>query len=95
MQLALCLRYWIDARVDHGLSLLFFLGINAHIAPVAAPIRLATTPSDLQEFVRGGIDAHIIPGHWFLTPFCLPQDSRIKQRRFISMFGFASCPALA
>ena len=86
MQFALCLCYWIAARIDRGLLLLYFLGVDAHIAPAVAHLRLAITPPDLREFVRGGIDARIIPGHWLLTPLCLPPDLRIQHRRFISIF---------
>ena len=95
MQFALCLCYWTAAHVEHDLFLLYFSGIHARIAPAVAPIRLAITPPDLQEFVRDWIDAHVIPGHCFLTPFCLPQDLRIEHRRIISIFGPACCPALA
>ena len=95
MLFALCPRYWIAAQIDHGLSLLYFLGVDAHVAPAVEPVRLAITPPDLREFVRGGFDALIVPGHWLLTPLRLPQDLRIQQRRFISIFGSASCSALA
>ena len=86
MLFALCPRYWIAAQIDHGLSLLYFLGVDAHVAPAVEPVRLAITPPDLREFVRGGFDALIVPGHWLLTPLCLPPDLRIQQRRFISIF---------
>ena len=38
------------------------MGIDVHIALVAETLGLVIAPSDLQEVVWGGMDAHIIPG---------------------------------
>ena len=43
-------------------GLAFAMGIDVHIALVVETPGLVITPSDLQEFVLGGMDAHIIPG---------------------------------
>ena len=80
--------WWNPSRLPVRLA--FAMGCDVHIALVAVPPGLVTTPSDLQEFVWGVMDAHIIPGKWPLTPFCLPQDLCIERRRFISIFGSAS-----
>ena len=42
-------------------GLAFAMGIDVHTALAVVTLGLVITPSDLQEVVWGGIDAHIAP----------------------------------